>query len=340
MLDSLTARVDAELSDVLAERDIPLYEMMSYHLGWEARRGHDAGSARRRVHGVACLLACSAAGGDTEVALPAAAAVEMVHGFGEIHDDIQDGNPKRGHRDSVWSVWGPAQAINAGDGMHALARLALLKLLDRGLSAAATFRATQLLDQACLTMCEGRFRYLEAQELIDTGVDGYLKTASEKSGALMAGAMKLGALVASSDETILQALGECGARIGLGMQVRRDLRALWGDDSREDHAGPEVLGQEKSLPVVYALEKASVRDKRQMGSMFLKRALDPGDVAMVREVMDRLGAKEYCEDLISRYHCEAIEALAFPGALTEGMEAIEEFADWLLGSRQTGNRPA
>ena len=64
-----------------------------------------------------CLLACEACGGP-DVALPAAAAVELVQGFTEIHDDVQGGIPTRDGRDAVWWVWGPAQAINAGDGMH------------------------------------------------------------------------------------------------------------------------------------------------------------------------------------------------------------------------------
>ena len=134
----LSARVDAQLRDVLASRDMELYAMMSYHLGWGARPGDDPAApppppAPRR-HGAGCLVAAMAMSGDEgERALPAAAAVEMVASFVEIHDDIQGGHPQRNGRDAVWWVWGPAQAINAGDGMHALARLTMLDLQRRGL---------------------------------------------------------------------------------------------------------------------------------------------------------------------------------------------------------------
>ena len=118
---------------------MPLYRMMSYHMGWEEAEGHPGGAFTvGRVHGVLCLLACSAAGGDIHVAKPAAAAVELVRNFCQIHDDVQAGNPQRNNRDAVWWVWGPAQAINAGDGMHALARLALFGLKQNGISSAMT----------------------------------------------------------------------------------------------------------------------------------------------------------------------------------------------------------
>ena len=334
--DDLAASIEAELVDILAHRDMPLYGMMSYHLGWEGQPDHIATTAGERVHGVACLLACAAVGGDLQVAVPAAAAVEMVRSFTEIHDDVQDGNPKRDHRDAVWWVWGPAQAINAGDGMHALARLALFRLLERGVSAATTFKATQLLDQASLEMFEGRFQDLEAQERIDTTVDGYFMMASGKTGALMAGAMKLGALIGAEGEAALSALGECGANIGVGMQIRSDLGALWGDSLGDGPASIEVLNKKKLLPIVYALEKASITEKRRMGDIFFKRVLDAEDVPVVREIVEGLGAREHCEGLVGQYHRDAVEALAAPGLSAEGVEAIGNFAGALLAPETSG----
>ena len=117
-----TARVEGELRDLFSTRQMPLYRMMAYHLGWEDEQGNAREPApAERSHGVACLTACYAAGGDQEVGLPAAASVELVNSFCQVHDDVQGGHPKRHDRDAVWWVWGPAQAINTGDGMHALA---------------------------------------------------------------------------------------------------------------------------------------------------------------------------------------------------------------------------
>ena len=334
-VSELTALVEPELKDIVTSRDMRLYQMMSYHMGWNYEAGQDrAAPNKERTHGVLCLLACHAAGGDLGTALPAAAAVELVNNFCLIHDDVQGGIPKRDDRDAVWWVWGPAQAINAGDGMHALGRLALFRLLQRGVSPETTFRAVQLLDEASLQACEGRFLDLEAQERIDMGVQAYVTMVSGKSGALVACAMKLGALVATpdavGDEAVLEALGSCGTKLGLAMQMRADSRELWGHGEAVSAPSPEVMNKKKLLPVVQALEKASIRDKRRLGDIYFKRVLGPEDVARLLEVIEELGAKEESERLIERTRAEALEALDTPAMPAQGRADIERFVASLL----------
>ena len=276
-IDTLSVRVEEELRGVFDNRRMPLYQMMSYHLGWEDAQGNTRpNEAMERSHGIACLTACYAAGGDTEVALPAAAAVELVENFSQIHDDVQGGHPQRLNRDSVWWIWGPAQAINTGDGMHALARLAIFQLQERGVKPAQTFRAVQLLDEASLELCEGRFRDLEAQERIDLTVEAYLDMAASKTGALYSCAMKLGGLVASADEGLIEALGESGSKLGSALQVQRDLRELWNGSDGGGSPSTEVLNKKKLLPVVYAVEKAGISEKRRLGEIYFKRVLGAG----------------------------------------------------------------
>ena len=325
--------MEAELRDLLSTRQMALYRMMAYHLGWEDEQGNARLSMTRdRSHGVACLTACHAVGGDPEVGLPAAASVELVNSFCQIHDDVQGGLPQRYDRDAVWWVWGPAQAINAGDGMHALARVAIFRLQDRGASPEVAFRAVQLLDEASLELCEGRFQDLEAQERIDLDVDGCIKIASSKTGALYACAMKLGALAAGGDDKVIDALGVCGGKLGLAVQIRRDLQELWNGDAGESKPSPEVLNKKKLLPVVYALEKATISEKRRMGEIYFKRVLAPEDVATVRQVLEELGSREYCEQLVGQYREEALASVAASGISSEGAAAINGFVDSLLGS--------
>jgi geranylgeranyl diphosphate synthase type I len=330
-MEDLSARVNAELGSIVNPRQMPLYRMMSYQMGWEDRQGvSDAPVRVERIHGALCLLACRAAGGEPDTALPAAAAVELVHNFTQIHDDVQGGNPRRGDRDAVWWVWGPAQAINAGDGMHALARLALFRLLERGVPSATTFRAVKLLDEAALQACEGRFLDLEAQERLEMSVDAYLKMASSKTGALLSCAMKLGALVADADEKVFEAMGACGARLGVAMQACADVRELWGEGQGSAAPSPEVMNKKKLLPVVYALEKADRHERRVLGDIYFKRVLEPADVARAREVIERLGAKDDCEGLIEQYRADAVAALDAPGVSAEGRADLEELIDLLL----------
>ena len=331
-IEDLSALLEADLKDVLDSRRMALYRMMSYHLGWEDERGnarHAAGT--RRSHGVACLAACRAVGGDTEVALPAATSVELIDAFCQVHDDVQGGNPRREDRDAVWWVWGPAQAINAGDGLHALARLALFRLQERGVPAETTFKAVQLVDEASLGLCEGRFQDLEAQERIDLSVDAYLDMASGKTGSLYSCAMKLGALVASADDAVMRSFGVCGAKIGLAVQVGDDLRAFWSEGREDQSPNPEVLNKKKLLPVVYALDKASISEKRRLGEVYFKRVLEPDDVPAIRRVLEELGAREYCEDLVRQYRRQAAEAVE-TSLPPEGVAAVNELLDWLLDS--------
>ena len=330
-VEQLTALVESELTEIVTSRDMPLYRMMSYHMGWVEAEGHPGGAfSAGRIHGVLCLLACNAAGGDIDVAKPAAAAVELVHNFCQIHDDVQAGSPQRNNRDAVWWVWGPAQAINAGDGMHALARLSLFGLKKNGMSSAMTFRAVQILDESSLRTCEGRFLDLEAQERIDMTVDAYLNMASSKTGALVSCAMKLGALAASADEEVLDAMGTFGLKLGIAMQIRDDLAEFWGDGRESPVPSTEAMNKKKLLPSVYALEKASISEKRKLGDIYFKRVLEPADVDKLREVFEELGVREDCQQLINRYRADAVAALDATGISAEGRAEIESYSEPLI----------
>ena len=332
-LAGLASKVESGLRGFLEPRRMPLYGMMSYHMGWTDGRGNPASHrSQARTHGIACLAACQACGGDLEKAVPAAAAVELVENFSQIHDDVQGGRPQRDGRDAVWWVWGPAQAINAGDGMHALARLAMFQLRGVGASAETTYRAVRFLDEASLEVCEGRFEELEAQERIDLSVEAYMKTVSKKTGALYECAMKLGALLASAEEQVGEALGRCGRNAGIALQIRRDLLELW--PSRGSGPGPSasVLNKTKLLPVVYTVQEATLNDKRRLGDVYFKRVLEVGDVEVVRETVERLGGREYCEERIEEYAAKAEKEAANAGLSDDGLERVNRVLRFLLES--------
>ena len=175
-------KLSKSLRHVFDSRDLPLYGMMSYHFGFHES---EIKFSPDYLHGLSLLLVSETFGSSPDVAVSAAVALELINGFCEIHDDVQSGRPSRLGRDSLWWIWGPAQAINAGDGMHALSRMELLQLSEKGFSSELSYQAIKLLDQATLKSCEGRFRDLDMQEKLDVSVDAYTKMASEKSGALL-----------------------------------------------------------------------------------------------------------------------------------------------------------
>ena len=330
---SLGAKVESGLRGVLESRRMPLYGMMSYHMGWTDRSGNPVTPRQlARTHGVTCLAACMACGGDAESAMPAAAAVELVENFTQIHDDVQGGRPQRDGRDAVWWAWGPAQAINAGDGMHALARLAMFQLRAEHTPPETTYRAVRLLDEASLELCEGRFEELETQERIDLSVDSYMETASKKTGALYECAMKLGALLASAEEHTVEALGLCGRNAGIALQIRRDLLELWPSGTGESSPSATVLNKTKLLPVVYAVQEANINDKRRLGDVYFKRVLEAGDVDVVRETVERLGGRQYCEGRVDEYTTKAQQEAADAELTDDGMETVSQVLRFLLES--------
>lgn len=328
----LSDKVDAELRDIIGARDVPLYGMMSYHMGWSDAPGHtDPATPKEHSLGALCLLACQAVGGDLETAVPGAACVELINNFTEIHDDVQGGFPKRANRDALWWVWGPAQAINAGDGMHALARLALFRLLEHGVNSEVTFRAVRLMDEASLSTCEGRFMDMESQERLEVSLESYLKMSAKKTGSLVSGALKLGALIGSGDEGLLDAFHQCGTDLGIALQVQADANEFWSESP-----SPEVMNKKKLLPIVFALEKASVGEKRRLGEVYFKRVLDVDDVAKVQEIVESLGVRDACRDMVSQRLSDGIAALDAPGISLDGRASIEALVRKLLGFQIDG----
>ena len=286
---------------------------MEYHMGWVDEHGiAQAPRATPRLHASWCLLTCSLLGGDVDRALPAATAVELVHNFSLIHDDIQNGNPERDHRPAVWWHWGPGQAINAGDGLHALARLALFRLSCAGVPDETVLEATRILDQACLGLCEGQYTDLVLQDRIDVTRAAYLRMAEARTGALLGCAGQLGALLAGVSEETQAAVATAGRKLGLALEVHRDIAGLWGHPSKTQLSG-NILNKSKTLPVVYALEQGDLRTKRGLGTLYLKRVLEPADVPGLLSILDGVGAREFCQQFVQDSFDEALALLAEQG---------------------------
>ena len=230
--------VEDELRLSLAERGEPLYRMMEYQLGWIDEHGEPRASPETpRVLSGLCLSLCEALGGPVAAAAPAAAAMELISLFSQVHDDIQDGRPTRGGHPSVWWVWGPAQAINAGDGLHALARLSLFRMAERGAPLDAVLEATRTLDRACLEMFEGQHIALRFQEQVAVTREAYMRMVDRRAGALPGCAAELAALVAGADAPVREACALAGHRIGAATWIRADIDALWGRDPGDEHTG-------------------------------------------------------------------------------------------------------
>jgi len=329
--DDFAQMVDSELKDLFATRNLPLYDMMVYHLGWD-ETPTPISTPSQRSHGVLSVGSALANGGDPEVAIPAAAAVELVDKFCEIHDDVQGGKPKRGDRDAVWWVWGPAQAINTGDGMHAMARLSLFRLLDRGVNSETAFKAVQLLDEASLLACEGRFIDLQAQERVDMTSTAYLKMAWHKEGALYGCAAGLGGLIAGADPEQINALRLFGSHLGTIFLIGKELRQLDAVGSLSKKADEDLMNKKKSLPVVMAFENATASGRRKLGDYYFKRVLEPDDLPGLAELVNELGGTDSARAVLETEKSSAFNALESTGLNSEGKALLAEYMSLMMGS--------
>ncbi len=301
--------VEGELRRIVSDRGLPLYSMMERHLGWLSDDPYSAAAPASRPLGSLCLASCESLGGNVESALPTAAAIELVINFCEIHDDIQAGRISRNGRDTVWWEWGPAQAINAGDGMHALARLALLGLGQRGHGPESVFEAVKVLDKASLAACEGRFMDLEAQERLDMSTDAYLNMAEAKSGSLYACAMEFGALAADANDEVRKSFADSGRAIGVAVQIADDMGQLASDQDEDAPPSEDFMNKKKLYPVVRAFEVASPSERRRLGDYYFKRVLDPSDARGLSTLISQLGVADQAQREIDARIASAVQAI-------------------------------
>ncbi|HNU05196.1 MAG TPA: polyprenyl synthetase family protein [Anaerolineae bacterium] len=309
------------------------YGMLRYHMGWvDAQMQPAAVNGGKRIRPVLCLLACEAVGGAGDHALPAAAAVELLHNFSLIHDDVEDDSPTRRHRPTVWALWGAPQAINAGDAMFTLARLALHRLSACSVAPATALEASRIFDHACLRLTEGQYLDMSFESRLDVTVDEYLTMIGGKTAALLGASLELGALLGGADEAGRGHLADFGRSLGLAFQMQDDILGIWGDEViTGKSAASDILTRKKSLPVVYALENPRVGGELRAR---YARPIGAEDVPAVLELLAEAGAREYTAQAAQVAHRAALAALEASGVLINGNEAgqaLLQMAERLLG---------
>ncbi len=325
--------VEAEMRDVLRygsaaqSSAAELFGMMQYHMGWVgATFDADETPAGKRIRPLLCLLSCAAAGGDWRQAAPAAAAIELLHNFTLIHDDIQDNSPTRRGRPTLWQLWGIAQAINSGDAMFALAHTALYRLADRGVDAAVVVAAARRFDHTCLLLTKGQYHDMRFETRDDVTVDEYIGMIGGKTAALLALCGELGALVAGADEATTAHFGAFARDLGLAFQVKDDILGIWGDEATiGKSAATDVETRKKTLPVLYGLEQnGELRE--------LYGRPEPGErfVEEVVSLLDEAGARDYAQQQAEGYSASALQHLEATGAAGEAGQALLELANMLL----------
>lgn len=320
-LDDLITDTEAEILRVIAEaedeRTTELYTMVRYHLGLDRE-----GSRGKRLRPLLGLLAYQSIAGEHERALPGAAAVELGHNFSLVHDDIEDRDIERRHRPTLWRVYGVAQAINTGDTLFTLSRMALYRLRELGFSDARVLALMRLYDETCLALSEGQFIDIWTSEHdVDMSVDGYFDMIGRKTAALIAASVQAGALLATDDEDVIDAYRGFGWALGLAFQLNDDLLGIWGDEQATGKQSSDLAKKKKTLPVIYALERAVGTDRERLASIVRREEPTPGELAEARSIIERTGARDYTRQRALEHRDEALIQLSRAGVV--GGEAME-----------------
>ncbi|MGC9529260.1 MAG: polyprenyl synthetase family protein [Candidatus Bipolaricaulaceae bacterium] len=281
--------------------DDRLAELLRYPLGLsDPGGGTGPGVGGKLVRPALTCFGCYALGGRVERALPLAAALELVHNFSLVHDDIQDGDDLRRGRPTVWKAFGKAQAINVGDGLLVVALGAALRG-GEGLDTEAVVAAGRSLLAATYRMIEGQVLDLGLEGETDGGVEAYLTMARKKTGALLGCGLELGAVAAGMAE-LAPAHREVGEVLGLAFQVGDDLLGIWGDPERTGKpAGGDLMRRKRSWPLSFALE----RDPG-FGELLNQH---PVPVERLLERLESLGARRAAQAAVEDY-CRQARTLA------------------------------
>ena len=326
--------VEQELNRAVpTAEDSEAYRLLRYHLGWTDQHGSAMEtliSQGKSLRPTLCLFACEALADDYSKALPAAAALELIHNFSLIHDDIQDQDLERRHQPTVWHLWGIPKALSAGNAMQCTGDLALLNVGGEDVAPETVLQVSGILTESYLEMIKGQCMDLDFESRTDVKADEYLYMIACKTGALIRCALEIGALLATDDRATVRAFAEFGDCLGQAFQIRDDYLGIWGDEAAMGKAtGNDIRRRKKSYPVVFALEQASGRAMDDLVRIYGQEELEEDDVQRVLAVLDEVGSQEHSQRLTEAAAARALEALK-PVSLPQWAQTeAEELVDFL-----------
>ena len=335
---SLLPHIELELQKQISRLDQPrtqhFHEMLTYHMGWTGEvAGPDA--TGKRIRPLLVLLTCLASSQGEEkdemwqAALPAAAAVELVHNFSLVHDDIQDNSPKRRGRDTTWVKWGAPMAINAGDALFVMSNQAIIDLKNN-YPADVVVKAAEILHNTCLDLTRGQFLDMSYEERKDLGVEDYWPMISGKTSALLSACCHIGALLGGASDEQQEIYRSFGHYLGLAFQVQDDILGIWGDEKIIGKSvASDLVEGKNSLPVLAGLGK-----KGKFAERWSQGPIQPEEVEEFARVLASEGGYGFAKEAAIQMTDMAINSLREADPQGEAGEALFELTNKLLNREQ------
>lgn len=332
LTETMLPAIEAELQRQVARLDEPhtrpFHDMLTYHMGWT---GDGAGpeATGKRIRPLLVLLTTAACETEWLHAVSAAAAVELVHNFSLVHDDIQDNSERRRGRKTVWTIWGMPMGINVGDALFVLSNQAIMDLSEH-YPAETVVKAATVLHDTCLDLTRGQFLDMSYESRNDLGVENYWPMIAGKTAALLSACCHIGSILGGADESRQDAYRSFGHAVGLAFQVQDDILGIWGDETiTGKSAASDLLEGKKSLPVLHGLSKGG-----KFAERWAKGPIQPAEVEEFAQVLASEGSYEYTHGMSRQMTTLALDSLREADPQGEAGEALMELANKLINREQ------
>jgi geranylgeranyl diphosphate synthase type I len=324
MLPEIENKLMRQVSRLDEEHSLPFKEMLTYHLGWTGE-GTGEEATGKRIRPLLLLLTTATCGMDWKKALPAAAAVELVHNFSLVHDDIQDNSSMRRGRPTVWVKWGSPLAINVGDALFVLSNLAMTDLVSE-FPTDRVLESVRILQQTCLDLTRGQYLDMSFEDRNDVKVEDYWLMVTGKTASLLSASCHIGAILGNVDESTEEAYRSFGHFLGLAFQVQDDILGIWGDENiTGKSAASDLIERKKSLPVLVGLGKQG-----QFAEFWNNVPITPENVEEAAKLLASESAYTYTHDIAKQMTDLAINSLREADPQGEAGDALMDLADKLL----------
>lgn len=299
----LTELLDRKLSSLqLPQAPASLYEPVRYTLKLGGKR----------VRPYLTLTSCGLCGGDPEEALPAAIAIELLHNFTLLHDDIMDAAETRRGEPSVFSKWDASTAILSGDAMYAWAFEQLQYYGENDQYSKKQYaEIVKIFLDSARTVCEGQAYDLSFEKEQDVTLDEYLNMIKGKTAALISGAIKLGGAVAAVGGNSLNQLEQIGSEIGIAFQIQDDLLDTIADPEKfGKKKGGDIMEGKKTYLSILALEKGSKEQKKLIQSVLSQENVSQKEVKKITDIYESLGILQLTADTIEKRYKNALHLVS------------------------------
>jgi geranylgeranyl diphosphate synthase, type I len=334
LLSEIELELQKQISRFDAPRTKPFHEMLTYHMGWT---GEGAGpeATGKRIRPMMVLLTCLASSGTEghdqtwQSALPASAAVELVHNFSLVHDDIQDNSGKRRGRPTTWVKWGMPMAVNVGDALFVLSNQAIMDLKEN-YPAEVVVTAAEILHNTCLELTRGQFLDMSYEARADLKVDDYWPMVAGKTAALLSACCHIGALLGGADDSKQEAYRAFGHYLGLAFQVQDDILGIWGDEALTGKsAASDLMEGKKSLPVL-----AGLSSNGRFAAHWRQGSIESAEVQELARLLASEGGYETANNAAKQMTDLALMSLREADPQGEAGEALFHLTDRLLRRNQ------